>query len=446
MYPVLEPRLLAGPPVAAGAESLVDHLARLGPLPSPSDDVIPTVEASALLGRGGGAFPVGRKWRTVAELGAGDARLLVNGAEGEPLSAKDRTLMALRPHLVLDGALIAAAAVGAREVVVYVGSGHAAALRAMERAIAERVAHGTAAVGAAADGAAADGAAWHRATPRHAPSHGATRRHAPVPMRIVAAPDAYVAGEESAAVHYVNDGDARPTTTPPRPFERGLAGRPTLVQNVETLATVALIARYGDAWFRSVGRGNSRGSALISVGAAGRVAVREVELGTRVGEVAGAAGLAPGSVQAVLLGGYFGTWGSREDTWAVPLDPVATREAGLSFGAGVVSLLGHDACGVTTTARILDYMAGQSAAQCGPCVFGLRAIADAAAAVAAGAATDQHLALIARWSNQLVGRGACRHPDGVAGFVASALSTFAEDFDAHANRRPCQAFVARAAA
>src|SRR5437870_10431701 len=119
-------RLLAGPPSGHGAETFAEHEQRLGALPPRRlrRDVIPALEASGLLGRGGASFPVGRKWRTVAERSGGRATVLVNGAEGEPLSAKDRVLMALRPHLVLDGALLAAGGVGAEEIVVYVGAAH----------------------------------------------------------------------------------------------------------------------------------------------------------------------------------------------------------------------------------------------------------------------------------------------------------------------------------
>src|SRR5207253_8431697 len=124
-------RILDGPPPAAGAESLQAHVERLGALPLSRDpgQVIAAIDASGLLGRGGAGFPVGRKWRSVAERSSGNAAVLVNGAEGEPLSAKDRTLIALRPHLVIDGALLAARAVGAGAIVFYLGSPHVAAGR-----------------------------------------------------------------------------------------------------------------------------------------------------------------------------------------------------------------------------------------------------------------------------------------------------------------------------
>ena len=132
--PMRTPRLLAGPPGAAGAERLAEHQARLGPLPgSRATELIPLVEASGLLGRGGGGFPVGRKWRSVAERSGGRAVVLVNGAEGEPLSSKDRNLMAFRPHLVIDGAVLAARAVGAEEIVLYVGTEHEVSRNALLR-------------------------------------------------------------------------------------------------------------------------------------------------------------------------------------------------------------------------------------------------------------------------------------------------------------------------
>jgi NADH:ubiquinone oxidoreductase subunit F (NADH-binding) len=398
---MIQPRLLAGPPAAAGPEPLFAHEQRLGALPRARRDLIPVLTNAGLLGRGGASFPVGRKWAAVAGRAEGDARVLANGAEGEPLSAKDRTLMAARPQLVLDGALLAAEAVGAREVVLYVGERHVQALMALERALGER-------------------------------------RALPVPVRIVRAPHAYVAGEESAAVHYINAGDARPTVVPPRPFERGIDGRPTLVQNVETLANVALIARFGDAWFRELGRGETRGTALVTVTGAPHGGVREIELGTRVGELAQMSGLRPEAADAVLLGGYFGRWAARHDAWGLPLDPGALRSVNATLGAGVVSFLAADQCGVAATATVLDYMAAQSAAQCGPCVFGLRSIADTTHALARGGATPADLGRLDRWAGQVHGRGACRHPDGAIGLLLSAMDTFAADFDSHARRGGCQ--------
>ena len=398
-------RLLGGPPIAAGMESFAEHLARLGPAPRGNAAMISTLEASGLLGRGGAGFPVGRKWRAVAERSDARAVVLVNGAEGEPLSAKDRTLMTARPHIVLDGALLAAQSVGAEEVVLYVGSAHSGARAALSRAMAERSSTGEG-----------------LATP---------------PVRLVDAPARYVAGEETAAVHFVNEADARPTSLPPRPFERGVRGQPTLVQNVETLAHAALIARFGDGWYRRAGRGELRGTTLLTTTAAGRSVVVEVELGTTVAEVAAGIGESRESVHAVLVGGYFGGWLPIDRAWSLGLDPHELRGAGRALGCGVVSFLANDVCGVRATARIMEYMAGQSAAQCGPCVFGLRAIADATSRIATGLGTSNDLERIGRWVGQLAGRGACRHPDGAVGFLYSAMTVFGDEFAGHARSRTC---------
>jgi NADH:ubiquinone oxidoreductase subunit F (NADH-binding) len=403
-------RLLAGPSLDGSAEPFEAHQARLGPLPSAygDGDVIELLEASGLQGRGGAGFPVGRKWRAMAGRPSGGAVVLANGAEGEPPSHKDRTLMVNRPHLVLDGAALAAEAVGADEIVVYVGEEHVAAVEAMRRAMHER--------------------------------RSAIRR----PMRLVKAPIGYVAGEASAAVHYVNAGDARPTTTPPRMSERGVDGRPTLVQNVESLAMAALIARFGDAWYRSAGRFATKGTALVTVtGPVPRQSVREIELGTTVGEVVEAAGGRREDLSAVVLGGYFGTWAGIDEAWDLPLDPDAMKGAGLTFGCGIVGVLGARSCGVAATAEIAGFMARESAGQCGPCVYGLAAIAEAVRRIARGVGTGTDLADLERWVGQVPGRGACHHPDGAVGLVASAMRTFGDELAHHVRTRRCSATGAR---
>jgi NADH:ubiquinone oxidoreductase subunit F (NADH-binding) len=400
----LQPAILAGPDPGAGFEPAASHLARLGPRPRPGADLIRVLERSGLRGRGGAGFPVGVKWRSVAARPRGSAVVLANGAEGEPLSAKDALVMETRPHLVLDGAVLAAEAVGADRVVLYVGASHAQALESVSRAVAERP---------------------------------LVERHL---LELVRAPRGYVSGEESAAVHFVNRGVARPTAVPPRPFERGVGGRPTLVQNVETLAHVGLIARRGDAWFRDLGRTGSAGTVLVTVGGA-VPARRVVELpqGSSVGEAMESAGCSASGSEAVLLGGYFGGFIGAPEAWGLRLDPEELSARGQRLGCGVISALPPGACGVTETARVVSYLADQSAGQCGPCVFGLHAIAAALRRIASMRSVDHDLPRLRRWVGEVPGRGACRHPDGAAGLVGSALSVFPEEFDLHQGRRRCSA-------
>jgi len=397
-------RLLAGPPLDGVAEPLDAHLDRLGAIPDAAEApyVIDQLEASGILGRGGAGFPVGRKWRALQQRAGGPAVVVVNGAEGEPASFKDRILMAHRPHLVIDGAILAADAIGADEIVFYVGEEHEAARRAIGEAV------------------------------------GVRRHEFRQQVRLLKAPISYVAGEASAAVNCINTGDARPVTTPPRVSERGVGGAPTLVQNVESLAYAALIARCGERWYRSAGRYESRGTALITVsGASSAGGVREIELGTTVGEVAMAAGARETDVQAVVLGGYFGTWGRLGDVWDMPLDPDVMKAHGLTFGCGIVGLLPNEVCGVAATAEIMAFLAAESAGQCGPCVHGLRAIGDATRRVAHGLAGADEIADIDRWTGLVAGRGACHHPDGAAQLMASALDVFGDEFNSHARTGRC---------
>jgi NADH:ubiquinone oxidoreductase subunit F (NADH-binding) len=301
--------------------------------------------------------------------------------------------METRPHLVLDGALLAARTVRAREVVVYVGEAHRRATMALQHALAER--------------------------------SDAERRG----VRVLAAPGQYVAGEESAAVHFVNEGVALPTTTPPRPYERGVGGRTTLVQNVETLAHAALVGRFGPA---------AGGTALLTVsGAVHRRGVLEVGAEATVGEVLSRSGGTTEEAGALLLGGYFGGWVEMDQAVHMPIEAGWLRSQGTALGCGVMAVLPASRCGVVETARIMGWLAEQSARQCGPCVFGLRAIADAVQRIATGRPEDADLHRLQRWSQQLAGRGACRHPDGAAALLQSALRVFAGEFAAHQSGRRC---------
>jgi NADH:ubiquinone oxidoreductase subunit F (NADH-binding) len=393
-------RLLAGPRFERGAESYDDHVTRLGepPYGFAGQRLIESLERSGLLGRGGAGFPVGRKWRAVAERARHGAVVIANGAEGEPRSAKDRALVTLRPHLVLDGAILAALSVGADAIRVYVGTEHLEAVQAMSRALEERP------------------------------------RVRGISLQLVEAPPGYVSGESSAAVRYLNEHDARPSSTPPRPYQRGVRGRPTLVQNVESLAYAALIARHGAEWYREAGRCETRGTALVTVtGPVAEPGVREIEYGTTLRELISAAGGSPGDAGAVLVGGYFGGWGRVDDLLDVPLDPPALAGRGLGFGCGLVSLLPAGACGVWATEQIVAYMAGESARQCGPCIFGLGAMATSLRRMATGGPMADDLANLDRWSGEIAGRGACHHPDGAAALLRSGLSVFAGEFGLHAS-------------
>lgn len=372
---------------------LGEHQSRLGARPRGGDWLVEVLRQSGLRGKGGAAFPVWRKWTGVAENSDGRAIVLVNASEGEPLSAKDRTLLREQPHLVLDGAALAAESVGAREIAIYLSG----AEPAVARALRER----------------------RRAGLREPAMTAVRTEHT------------YIAGESSAAARRVSGGPALPRFTPPHVSEHGVFGRPTLVQNVETLAHVALIARRGAAWFRELGAASAPGTTLMTLsGNVHRPGVYEVDLAQRLGDVVRMAGGAVTPPAGALLGGYFGTWLAADRIWEIPL-------ASAPLGCGVLAVLPEDACGVVEAVRILDYLAGQTAGQCGPCVYGLRALSETARRLAASRASVADVERLWRWAGLVKGRGACNHPDGAAGQLETALTAFEAHLGDHLAGRRC---------
>jgi NADH:ubiquinone oxidoreductase subunit F (NADH-binding) len=405
------PRLLAGIP-ANGAMSLDEHLAVHGQAPVSArrrgrrseSPLIAQLERAGLRGHGGAGFPTATKLRAVAA-SRKRAVVVVNAAEGEPASLKDRTLMQTLPHLVLDGAQLAAQALGAEELIVCVCETAQASVEATSHAISER------------RGIPADSARMH----------------------VTAVPGTYVAGQEAALVNHLNGGPAIPTFTPPMVFEQGVRRRPTLVANAETLAHVALIARHGPEWFRRLGTPSQPGSALVTLsGTVAHPGVYEIEHGASLQSLIDAAGGMLATPRALLVGGYGGSWIGGEFLHGVALSDEHLAPHGASLGAGVVLLLSQDACPVAETARVARWLAGQSAGQCGPCVHGLDAIATSVEEIADGLAEGNATQRIKRLATLVRRRGACGHPDGAARLVTSALDAFGPEFAGHARHGPCE--------
>jgi NADH:ubiquinone oxidoreductase subunit F (NADH-binding) len=245
-----------------------------------------------------------------------------------------------------------------------------------------------------------------------------------------------VTGEETAVLNFLARGVAKPTFVPPRPYERGLRGRPTLIQNPETLCQLALIARYGSDWFRELGSDADPGSALVTIsGEVDNPGVYELAFGTPMTDLLAAAGGPSEPLQALLVGGYFGTWVESSRAMELRLSREDLRSVGCSLGAGVLIALGKSACGLHESARVIQYLAHESSGQCGPCVHGLPAIADSVGALADGVAHPREVDRLLRWTSEVRGRGACHHPDGAVRFVESVLAVFGDEIQSHHNRR-----------
>jgi NADH:ubiquinone oxidoreductase subunit F (NADH-binding) len=373
------PRLLAGLDRNATLDHST-HLAVHGALPHlDRARLTALLDDVALMGRGGAGFPFAAKLRAITRE---HGTVVVNGSESEPASFKDRTLLRRAPHLVLDGALAVAAAIGARRVTVAVHDPAAAA--AVTQAIRQR---------------------------RDAASASVER-----------VDGSFVAGEARALVRGLGGGPAIPPGRRVHLTERGV-----LASNAETFAQIAVAMRVGARRFRDTGTHAEPGTTLLTIGGAvSRPGVVEIPLGTPLGIVLAAAGAA--DPQAIVAGGYHGSWHA-------PLPQLRLARDGITLGAGVLLVLDSSTCALGELARVTAWLAAQSARQCGPCMFGLPALAHDVAALAAGTAAA--LPAAQRHAHLVDGRGACHHPDGAARFVSSGLQLLQPEIDRHLTHGGC---------
>jgi NADH:ubiquinone oxidoreductase subunit F (NADH-binding) len=375
-------------------DTLREHHRRYGPRPqcggAAGGALIDRIEGARLTGRGGAHLPSAIKWRAVrAAAGIGGCVVVANGAEGEPDSRKDAALLELRPHLVLDGLVCAAEALGAREVIVWLHENAHVSRAALSRALTERGVDG---------GEPA--------------------------IRIAFGPDRYLSGESGSVVRALSGGPALPAFRTVPSAVRGVGGLPTLVHNVETLARVAQVAR-----------GERCTSELVTVCVDETHVVLEVPTDANLQTVVSRA-VGVHDPAAVLIGGYGGSWRSWPELAGITLAEPNLRAHGLSLGAGALRVLPSDVCGLDRAAEIARYLAEQSARQCGPCEFGLAAVAERMTELAhGGRRTRRDAARITQWAEEIRGRGACHHPDGALRMVASALDVFADDVAAHRRGR-----------
>ena len=360
-------------------------------------DLIELVERAGIRGQGGAAFPTAAKWRRVS--GAERPVVLANAAEREPGTIKDRYLVKSRPGLVLDGVRLAAWAVGAADAVIAVDEDATAEYDTLSAAIAEAASLGL--------------------------LNG-------LEIRVHKVPAKYVAGEETSIISLLNGGAAIPRIRPPYPSDAGIEGRPTLVQNVETLAQVALAAAMGPDEFRAAGVPDTPGTGLFSVGPfGGPVKLAERPFGYPLRALLAEAGLL-GGARAVLVGGYAGGL-LRPDSFDTPLTPALLAAAGAALGTKSVQVMGDSHCPVRVTAEIVGYFGAESAGQCQLCLRGLPDMAALLRDLEAGVRGEESVAELRDFMTILPGRGVCRLPDGAARVTLSLLTAFRDEVEVHAS-------------
>jgi NADH:ubiquinone oxidoreductase subunit F (NADH-binding) len=357
-------------------------------------DLVDLSQKVDLRGRGGAAFPFARKITAVASAArARDCRpvVLVNATEGEPASAKDKFLLTHAPHLVLDGASLAAQALGARQIVIAV-TDRGAAARSLRTAVGESGLGGF--------------------------------------VRLVRLPERFVTGEGGALVNGVNGGPALPPGRKVRAAQSGVDGLPTLLSNAETFAQLALVSQLGADLYAAVGTAAEPGTVLLTVwGVDGRPRVVETPAGLPLAQVLDLAGAERG--QGVLVGGYHGAWITPSAANRALVSRESIAKAGGALGAGIILPIAGDVCPLGEVARVAAYLGAESAGQCGPCRLGVPAIARSLQALASGDIGDEALSAVRQGTQTVRGRGACHHPDGAARFVTSALTAFAADVEVH---------------
>ena len=359
------------------------------------EDILHIVEKSGVVGHGGAGFPTADKWRRVQ--GADQPVVVANGSEREPGTEKDRYLMSHRPAVVLDGLRLAMHAVGAKLGIICIDEDADESFQQMS-ALVEAA--------------------------RDALGHDLEIRFQRVPTR-------YVAGEETALLSVIEGRDPVPRIRPPYPSDVGVFGRATLVQNVETLAQVAVAAALGVDRYRTAGTPDSPGSGVFTVGPfGGPFTVTEIEFGRTLKSVLDEHGLSADAT-AVLVGGYAGGLITPEN-----LDVVLTRRAlterGTSLGTKSIQVLRRSDCPVRVVAEIVRYFGEQTADQCPMCFRGLPDMAGILDDLEKGSASEESLADLEKFMGTLSGRGVCRLPDGAARVTLSLLTHFAELVAAHA--------------
>ncbi len=417
--PAAWPRVLsarfASPPAdfeaaqKAGAfEALRRVVRELGPR-----GAIAEVAAAGLRGRGGSGFPTADKWRACVDAG-GDPIVVANGYDADPGSATDRTLLELDPWAVVEGTLIAAFAVGATEAVIVVRSDATAAADAVRAAVAAAIEAGYAGEDASATGR-------------------------PLDLTVRALTGSYMLGEETVLLRSLEGRRAQPDQRPPHPSERGLHGRPTVVNNVATLAAVPWIIRNGAAAFAAIGSDDAPGTVLVHVRGAAGDGVAEAPTGIQLADLASLVGH-HGPTKAFLVGGPTGGLLPAEagDT---PYEFAALRTAGGHVGSGSIVIVDDRACVVDLVRLLLRFSADAACGKTIPCRIGLRRLSEVADRAAAGTSRAGDGELAEDLASDIVGSGLCDHERLATLALTSAMRHFESEIHAHIRDGRCPAGV-----
>jgi NADH-quinone oxidoreductase subunit F len=409
--------------VAEGREGLEQYRARGGygalakTVKITPEEIIKEISQAGLRGRGGAGFPTGKKWSFTRESVEQPHYLILNGGEDEPGSKKDRLLMENLPHLVIEGVIISAYAIGASKAYLYINANYEAAIRSVTDALAE--ARNAGYLGQSVPGGRFD-----------------------LDVELVPAPHNYVAGEDTAVLEVIEGKKAWPRQKPPFPVTVGLFGKPTAINNVETLANVPPIILQGAGWYRKFGTADSPGTMIFSLNDdVNRPGIYELPFGTPLRyliEDCGGGIKGGKKIKAIMPAAPSSAY-LPADKIDTPLDHNSMRDAGAALGCGVVRLVGEGTCIVEDVLKVSEFFTAESCGQCPACRMETNALTALLKKVQQGQGGP---ALLEQFEKVIAfnrGKGFCNLISMPGPPIESALKLFPEDFQSHLETGKCPA-------
>ncbi|MFQ5543132.1 MAG: NADH-quinone oxidoreductase subunit F [Nitrospiria bacterium] len=378
--------------------------------------VLERVKRAGLRGRGGAGFPTWKKWEMVVQQSEKHHYLCCNAAEDEPGTFKDRLLLRENPHQMIEGVLISAYAAGAKEAYLYINGRYEEELQFMETALKDSKSHGH----------------WGRSSEGAQPG---------VELKICPTPGSYVAGEETALLEVIEGKVAAPRQKPPYyPSVHGLFGKPTVVNNAETLSNIPFIIREGEDLFRSVGDQCSPGTMIFTLtGDVNRPGLYERPLGMPLMELIETCGEGiknNNRLKAVFPGGPSTSVipASQAD---VPLEFDALKKIGSGLGTGAVIVMSEESCMLRIAIQYARFFARESCGQCPPCKLGTVHLSEILEKIESGAGSEKDLDQLDQVCGMVKGRGQCFLLTGAAISVESIFQHFRNEFERHVELGRC---------
>ena len=409
-------------------EDIYDYIAENGystlakALQLSPDEIINEVEDSGLRGRGGAGFPTGRKWKLARNIVAQEKIVICNADEGDPGAYMDRTILESNPHQVIEGMAVCAYAVGAQKAVVYVRSEYPLAVNIVTKAIEQAEELGLLGQGILGSGFNLE-------------------------IDVFQGSGAFVCGEETALIRSIEGYRGMPRHRPPYPVQKGLWNKPTIINNVKTLASVPPILSNGAAWYRDIGTENSPGTAIFSiVGNVVHAGLVEIPMGVSLRSlIFDICGGIPNKkkFKAVQIGGPSGGC-LNEDFLDTPIDFDSLTEAGAMMGSGGMVVMDEDTCMVEVARYFLDFTQKESCGKCTFCRIGTYHLLKILQRLTKGEGLDGDLELLKTLSRDIKAGSLCGLGKTAPNPVLTSLKYFREEYEAHVKEKRCPALMCRA--